>query len=128
MRTTTWLSSLALPAVAAALAEPASAQRLAAFMAGGPGFFEHQPPTLELPIAVPPIVGYPQLPPMAALPFPAGDSGFDNATGLHWVTNGALIATQPTPTFPALGPVIPPCRSRRRCSPRSAAARSPGWP
>lgn len=108
MRTTTLLSSLASLAVAAALAGPASAQRLASFMAGGPGFVEHQPPTLELPAALPPLVGYPQLPPMAALPFPAGDSGFNNVTGLHWVTNGALVATQPTPTFPALGPVIPP--------------------
>ncbi|MFY9344741.1 MAG: hypothetical protein WAT39_19775 [Planctomycetota bacterium] len=89
------------------LAPFVSAQRLATYLTG-PGFFEHQPPTAILPAPYPPILGYPAVPAMPVMPAPAGDSSFNNLTGLHWVTNGALLATQPTPTFPPAGPIFPP--------------------
>ncbi len=105
MRTTTLILSFA---AVAAFADVVSAQRLASYMAGGPGIAEHQPPTPVLPGPIPPLFGYPAVPALPPLPFPAGDSGFNNVTALHWVTNGALIATQPTPSFPPAGPVLPP--------------------
>jgi hypothetical protein len=85
-----------------------AAQRLAAFAAGGPGFAEVQPPTDILPGPVPPLGFYPAVPLMPAIPPFGGDSTFNNFTGLHWFTNGMLLATQPTPAFPAAGPVMPP--------------------
>lgn len=84
------------------------AQRLAAYMPGGPGFFEHQPPTPILPAPIPPLLGYPAVPPLPAVAALAGDSTFDNLTGLHWFTNGLILAGQPTPTFPPAGPIMPP--------------------
>lgn len=82
-------------------------QRLAEYMPG-PGFFEHQPPTPLLPGPFPPLVGYPAVPPFPVLPPPAGDSSFDNLTGLHWHTNGLLLGSQPTPAFPPAAPFVPP--------------------
>src|SRR5262245_49513081 len=81
-------------------------QRLAAYMPG-PGFFAHQPPAAILPVPVPPLLGSPAVPALPALPPPAGDSTFDNLTGLHWHTNGAVLAAQPTPTFPPVAPPVP---------------------
>lgn len=94
-------------AIVLAVAPFAVAQRLAAYMPG-PGFFEHQPPSVILPGPVPPLVGYPAVPALPLLPPPAGDSTFDNLTGLHLVTNGAIVASQPTPSFPPAGPLVPP--------------------
>jgi hypothetical protein len=105
MRTTTLFLSFA---AVAAFADAVSAQRLASYMAGGPGFAEHQPPTPVLPGPVPPLGVYPAVPALPPLAFPAGDSGFNNVTALHWVTNGMIVATQPTPSFPPAGPVLPP--------------------
>jgi hypothetical protein len=96
------------PVLAAlALCGAVQAQRLAAYVPPlGPGVIaEIQPPVPILPAPAGPIVIYPQVPPLPVLAPPAGDSTFDNALGFHWVTNGAVLAPQPTPTFPALGPV-----------------------
>jgi hypothetical protein len=105
MRTSS-CSLLLLAGLGLAAASPA--QRLATYMPGGPGFFEHQPPTAIQPAPVPPLVGYPAVPALPGLAVAAGDSSFDNFTGLHWFTNGFVVATQPTPTFPPAGPVLPP--------------------
>lgn len=97
---------------AAVLAAPAAAQRLASYDPAVAGFVEYQPPTVLLPGPVPPVVGYPSVPALPPLPGPMlampGDSTFDNAVGLHWFTNGLLMASQPTPTFAPLGPIVPP--------------------
>ncbi len=82
-------------------------QRLATYMPG-PGFFEHQPPTPLLPGPPPPVIGYPAVPAFPVLPPPAGDSSFDNLTALNWHTNGLILASQPTPTFPPAAPLVPP--------------------
>jgi hypothetical protein len=103
MRTTPCLLVFVLLVPGAAMA-----QRLAAYAAGGPGFTEVQPPTDILPGPVPPIGIYPSVPVLPPIPPFGGDSTFNNVTGLHWVTNGALLATQPTPAFPAAGPVFAP--------------------
>lgn len=91
----------------------AQAQRLAAYdqfgaVVGGV-ITELQPPVPMLPVPNPPLLMYPTLPALPPLPGPAvaapGDSSFDNFTGLHWFTNGAIVAAMPTPTFP---PLVPP--------------------
>lgn len=90
----------------------AIAQRLVAYDPALPMHAEYQPPTPVLPAALPPVLMYPQAPALPVLP-PApplypGDSTFDNVTGLHWYTNGAMIALQPTPSFPPAGPLFAP--------------------
>ncbi|HEX6810177.1 MAG TPA: hypothetical protein VF384_01015, partial [Planctomycetota bacterium] len=97
-----------------ALLGNATAQRLATYSTAGAGFGEHQPPTAVLPAALPPVAGYPTVPVMPVVPpappffMPNGDSTFNNMTGVHWVTNGLVMAQQPTPTFPPLAPILPP--------------------
>lgn len=83
----------------------APAQRLAAYDPMVGLLSECQPANILLPVPVPPVVGYPQMPPLPPMPAPAGDSTFDNTVGHHWVTNGAILAAQPTPTFAPLAPV-----------------------
>lgn len=90
---------------ALALCSALSAQRLASYTSAGAVVAEMQPPTQLLPGPIPPLVMYPQVPAMPALGFPAGDSTFNNRTGYHWFTNGALMVPQMTPTFP---PVVAP--------------------
>lgn len=111
MRTTS-LSCL----LSAAFVCTAEAQRLAAYdpvatMPGG-AISEIQPPTPMLPGPVPPIGVYPTVPALPPVIGPAialpGDSGFDNLAGLHWYTNGLIIAAMPTPTFPPAIPVPAP--------------------
>lgn len=111
MRTT----SLCL-VLGATLCTAAHAQRLAAYdqfgaLVGGV-IAELQPPTPILPGPIPPIAVYPTVPALPVLPVPVaampGDSTFDNRSGLHWFTNGAILAAMPTPTFPPAAPVPPP--------------------
>jgi hypothetical protein len=45
---------------------------------------------------------------LPALALLAGDSTFDNLTGLHWYTNGLTLVAQPTPAFPATAPAPAP--------------------
>ena len=99
-------------ALAAGLADQASAQRLVSYNPVVGGLAELQPPTVFLPVPNPPLLGYPSLPvlppPMAAM---AGDATFDNLNGVTWFTNGGVLAAMPTPTFPPLAmppvPVLP---------------------
>ena len=99
-----------------ALCSVAHAQRLASYDQGGAlvggVIAELQPPTPLLPAPLPPLVVYPTAPALPALPGPVavapGDSTFDNAVGLHWYTNGAIMAAMPTPTFAPLAPAPAP--------------------
>jgi hypothetical protein len=97
-----------------ALTTAATAQRLATYATAPGGFAEHQPPTAVLPAPAPIIIVYPTAPVLPLVPpappffVPNGDSTFDNAVGVHWVTNGLVMASQPTPTFPPLAPLLPP--------------------
>ena len=84
------------------------AQRLATYVPAAATVAEIQPPVQILPAAVPPVAIYPQIPAMPAGAAPAGDSTFNNRVGYHWFTNGLLMSPQPTPTFPALGPLPAP--------------------
>lgn len=103
------MRTLLLAATAAtAISCAATAQRLAAYDPTIATIAECQPGTALLPGPVPPLLIYPQVPPMPPMPFPAGDSTFDNTLGYHLVTNGAILAAQPTPQFPPLGPLPPP--------------------
>ena len=90
---------------ALALGSAIQAQRLATYVPAGALIAELQPPTPLFPGPVPPGLVYPQVPAMPLMPAPAGDSTFNNLVGYHWVTNGAIMAAQPTPMFPPLGPV-----------------------
>jgi hypothetical protein len=92
---------------AVALAGTVQAQRLAAYAPAGAFIAELQPANILLPAPVPPVLGYPQIPPLPVIAAPAGDSTFNNTLGFHWVTNGAMLAAQPTPMFPPLGPIPP---------------------
>ena len=88
-----------------ALAVSAPSQRLASYDVGPApmGFAESQPPTDVLTAVLPPLVMYPPtmaMPAVAVAGVPAGDSTFDEITGLHWYSNGMFLAAQPTPTFP----------------------------
>ncbi|MBL8735028.1 MAG: hypothetical protein JNL12_01245 [Planctomycetes bacterium] len=99
-------------AIAAGLANQASAQRLVSYDPVTGAMAELQPPIVFLPVPNPPLAGYPSLPilppPMAAM---AGDATFDNLAGVTWFTNGGVLAAMPTPTFPPLflppAPVLP---------------------
>ena len=103
------MRSLLLAATAATtFACAAHAQRLAVYDPTVGMIAECQPASLLLPGPVPPIGMYPQVPPLPPMAPPAGDSTFDNTLGHHWVTNGVLLAAQPTPEFPPLGPLPPP--------------------
>lgn len=90
-----------------ALGGALQAQRLAAYTPAAATIAEIQPPVPMLPGPVPPLAVYPQVPALPFMPAPAGDSTFDNGLGYHWVTNGAILAPQPTPTFPPVGPLPP---------------------
>lgn len=61
--------------------------------------------------ANPPIIAYPTAPilppPFPGIPAP-GDSTFDNALGVHWFTDGALLAPMPSPSVPLLAPLPAP--------------------
>lgn len=97
MRPTTLTALLAI-----AVCGTATAQRLATYDLTLPAITELQPPTPILPVALPPLTTYAQLPALGAAAAPFGDSTFDNVLGYHWVTNGMLMAAQPTPAFPPL--------------------------
>lgn len=101
-------TSFLVPFAVLALHSLAPAQRLAAYMAGGPGFVENQPPVDILPAAAPPVAGYAAAPALPGVAPFGGDSTFSNLTGLHIFTNGAVLASMPTPTFPPAGVVLPP--------------------
>jgi hypothetical protein len=103
MRTTKLLLTclFALPATA-------TAQRLAAYDLAAAAFTELQGPTALLPAPVGPVAAYPSvppLPPVGPVALPPGDSTWNGRVGYHWFSNGAMLAAQPTPTFPPLGPV-----------------------
>lgn len=95
-------------------ASPVFAQRLAVYdpnSTGGPGFLEVTPPTAMLPPGSPPVLIYPDVPPLPGPPnymVPPGDSTFDGVNGYHLYTNGLMIAGTPTPAFPPVGAVLPP--------------------
>ena len=98
----------------ASLLGTAQAQRLAAYdqiTTAVPMFSEMQPPVPILPLPLPPVAMYPAIPALPPFPgpvvMPPGDSSFDNRSGLHWFTNGAIIASMPTPTFPSVIPPTP---------------------
>jgi hypothetical protein len=92
---------------ALALCGAVQAQRLIAYDPAGGVLGECQPANVLLPAPIPPMPIYPQVPPLPVLPPFAGDSTFNNTVGYTWVTNGAILAAQPTPMFPPLGPIPP---------------------
>ncbi|MCK5941987.1 MAG: hypothetical protein KAI24_08475, partial [Planctomycetes bacterium] len=87
------------------------AQRLLAYDPVGSTVAELQPPDPVLFTANPPVAGYPTAPilppPIVGLVTP-GDSTFDNLGGLHWFTDGFVLAAMPTAAFPSVVPVPPP--------------------
>ncbi len=83
------------------------AQRVAAYTPAAATISECQPASPLFPAPLPPLLIYPQVPALPVMAAPAGDSTFDNTLGYHWVTNGAILAAQPTPLFPPLGPIPP---------------------
>lgn len=84
------------------------AQRLIAYDPAAGLLGECQPANVLLPFPVPPLPIYPQVPLLPPLPPFAGDSTFNNTVGFTWVTNGMIMAAQPTPMFPPLGPLPAP--------------------
>jgi hypothetical protein len=108
------MHSLPLAGLCVALAaSPVFAQRLAVYdptSTGGPGFLEVTPPTLMLPPGSPPVLIYPDVPPLPVPPnymVPPGDSTFDGITGCHLYTNGVAIVGTPTPAFPPVAAPLP---------------------
>lgn len=92
------------------LASDAVAQRLAAYDPAAAALDELQPVTPLVAGLVPPLVTYGTLPPLPVVTGTSvarpGDSTFDNRTGLHWFTNGLVLAAMPTPTMPSLA-IVP---------------------
>lgn len=89
----------------------ASAQRLLTYDPFGGGVAELQPPDPVLPGPNPPILGYatvPVLPPPGGGAPAPGDSTYDNVGGLHWFTNGMILAAMPSPSVPPSVPVPAP--------------------
>ncbi|MEO6597718.1 MAG: hypothetical protein ABIP94_23480 [Planctomycetota bacterium] len=97
-----------------ALTTAITAQRLATYSPMGAGIGELQPPTAILPGPGLLVAGYPTavvlpvVPPAPPFFVMNGDSTFNNVTGVHWMTNGLIMASQPTPTFPPLAPFLAP--------------------
>jgi len=106
MRTTLSLSLFLFAAAA-----PAVAQRVVAYDPFAGTLAETQPPTAILPALTPPQPAYPSVPvlpaPGALVPVTA-DATTNTITGITWFTNGVLLASMPSPSFPAPGPVVPP--------------------
>jgi len=107
-------SQFTAAAVAALLGAPAVAQHLIAYDPPplGPGLMsELQLPRVVFPLPAPPAPIYPIVPPLppapVAVPQP-GDSTFNSITALSWYTNGFMLASMPTPSFPPAGPLMPP--------------------
>jgi len=107
---TSFLVALAGVAVAVTTGT-ATAQRLLAYDPFGSMVTELQPPDAVLFAPNPPIIVYPTAPilppPFPGIPSP-GDSTFDNALGVHWFTDGALLAPMPSPSVPPLAPLPAP--------------------
>ncbi|MBM4060463.1 MAG: hypothetical protein FJ265_05115 [Planctomycetes bacterium] len=108
------MQSLLLCGLCAALAaSQAFAQRLAVYdptSTGGPGFIEVTAPTLMVPGGSPPVLMYPEMPPLGPPPnfqVPPGDSTFDGINVYHLYTNGLAIAGSPTPAFPPIAAPFP---------------------
>jgi hypothetical protein len=100
---------VALAGAAVALTSgTATAQRLLAYDSFGSMVTELQPPDAVLFAANPPILFYPTAPilppPFPGVPAP-GDSTFDNVGGVHWFTDGAILAAMPSPSVPPLVPI-----------------------
>lgn len=95
-------------AVVALASGTATAQRLLAYDPFGSMVTELQPPDAVLFAANPPILFYPTAPilppPFPGVPAP-GDSTFDNVGGVHWFTDGAILAAMPSPSVPPLVPI-----------------------
>lgn len=100
-------------ACVALAAGTALAQRLAVYdptSTGGPGFLELTMPTTMVPPGSPPVVIYPDVPPLplpANYMVPPGDSTYDGLNGYHLYTNGALVAGMPSPAVPPSGVPLP---------------------
>lgn len=97
-------------AAAAALPSFANAQQLAAYDPFVAFVTESQPPTAMIPGPGIPTNAYPAAfmpPPAGAMPIP-GDSSWDGVNGLHWLCNGMMLASMPTPAFPPIAPPIGP--------------------
>tara|TARA_R110002072_G_scaffold46591_13_gene129323 strand:- start:49845 stop:51110 length:1266 start_codon:yes stop_codon:yes gene_type:complete len=99
-------------AVVAVTSGTATAQRLLAYDPLAGAVAELQPPDAVLFAPNPPVLIYPSAPilpppPVVGLPAP-GDSTFDNVGGVHWFTNGAILAAMPSPSVPPLVPLMPP--------------------
>lgn len=78
----------------------------------GPGLMaEVQVPNFMVPGPVPPVAVYPIAPLLpvapAVVPQP-GDSTFDSVAVVTWYSNGGMLATMPTPSFPPAGPLVAP--------------------
>ena len=96
---------------ALAVVTTASAQRLIAYDPFAGLLAETQQPSAIFPGPSPPLPVYPSAP---ALPPPlpgvpaAGDATTNTITGVTWFTNGVVLASMPTPSFPPAGPIVPP--------------------
>jgi len=100
-----------LVAAIALLAATAAAQRVVAFDPFAGMLAEDQPPNTILPAPTPPAPVYPAAPllPPPPLAVPAtADATTNTVTGITWYTNGVLLAQMPSPSFPPVGPVMPP--------------------
>ncbi|MFK7741060.1 MAG: hypothetical protein AB8H80_12130 [Planctomycetota bacterium] len=104
------LASVSLAMFLTAAAAPG--QRLLAYDPMSAAVHELQPPDVVLPGPFPPVAVYSSVPVLPAPPGAAvatpGDSTFDNRGGMHWFTNGLVVASMPTPTFPPLVPPVSP--------------------
>ncbi|MGE3172747.1 MAG: hypothetical protein AB7O97_08975 [Planctomycetota bacterium] len=109
MRTSLPVATLAALSFAAA----APAQHLVVYdpIPGTGMMHELQPPSPLLPAPIPPTIAYPIVPLLpAAGPAvaPPGDATYDGLANAIWFTDGALLASMPSPSFPLAGPAIPP--------------------
>lgn len=108
MRTRSFALALALTAA------PALAQHLVCYdpMPAGTGnMTEVQLPSVMLPGPIPPTALYPiapALPVFGATLVPAGDATYDGLTNRIWYSNGNMLASMPSPSFPLAIPGLPP--------------------
>lgn len=98
-----------LALAALCLAASTSAQRLVAHDPFGGLMAETQPPDTIVPAPNPPFPVYPTVPVLPPPPaVAAGDATSNTITGITWFTNGMVLASMPSPSFPPAGPVLPP--------------------
>lgn len=108
------MRSLSLALVLGASCAPVFAQHLVCYdplPAGTGNMTEVQLPSIMVPGPVPPAPIYPiapALPAIGAALVPAGDATYNGLNNQIWYSNGNMLASMPSPSFPLAVPGLPP--------------------